>query len=715
MAEMGFGRRLYAGQPGSSRPATAAGRIDHISSPNGGQANIREERPIHTNLRSARNHPSILQANNGTLHSASGGSGINQSPVKQFPLQQSGHSLDQLQPQMVHDRYSEDTTRDRPHGAPAAYQANDQRSRTMPTAFTAAFVDLGSQRTYEEDSMVRGDRHEFATRNGQRDLERSIAPQPARPPMYSVSGSTDSLPDSEYVNQEPRTLHPGSHHSQQASIGGVFDSYYHSPHHSGSSLAQGFTSHFTEPREEDMPNFDNASGPAATHKRGMTIDIHLSSQQPAPALPPMPTNSQQGRSNNFHPGSRLADGVSHSKSSPNLQQQYTQESQQYSDGFNFELPGSVPAMYSLSPLPGRDNDAESSHDEAPYRPPRNEREQKPVLNRSQISAHYQVPLSRPSTSESYGRSPHSRSPDTRNQPPMPRRLPPHEHQSRELSKGPSPGNRLGPRSSPVGPTSNPDALPAHPAPVRAGLMQSPPSNQAPRPRPVRQYTNGSSSLQESSASQRAQISRAPRDETKAATVTYEQLERLRQVSRSNPSDSRTQLLLAKKLVEAASMLADEGGRADPKTSNRNRERFISDAHKLVKKLAQNGYPEAMFYLGDCYSRGSLGLQTDAKEAFAYYQSAAKAGHAQAAYRVAVCCELGLDEGGGTKRDAVKAMQWYQRAATLGDTPAMYKLGVIQLKALLGQPKDIKAALTWLQRAAERADRENPHALHELVS
>lgn len=187
------------------------------------------------------------------------------------------------------------------------------------------------------------------------------------------------------------------------------------------------------------------------------------------------------------------------------------------------------------------------------------------------------------------------------------------------------------------------------------------------------------------------------------------------MTRSNPSDSKTQLLLAKKLVEAASVLADESGRADPRTTTKNRERFTSEAHKLVKKLTQNGYPDAIFYLGDCYSRGSLGLQTDPKEAFGQYQSAAKAGHAQAAYRVAVCCEMGLDEGGGTKRDAVKAMQWYQRAATLGDTPAMYKLGVIQLKGLLGQPRNAKEALTWLQRAAGRADKDNPHALHELVS
>jgi TPR repeat protein len=109
----------------------------------------------------------------------------------------------------------------------------------------------------------------------------------------------------------------------------------------------------------------------------------------------------------------------------------------------------------------------------------------------------------------------------------------------------------------------------------------------------------------------------------------------------------------------------------------------------------------------------LGLESNDKEAFNLYQSAAKAGHGAAAYRTAVCCELGSEEGGGTRKDPVKAIQWYKRAAALGDTPAMYKMGMIQLKGLLGQPQSAKEAVQWLKRAAERADAENPHALHEL--
>ena len=161
------------------------------------------------------------------------------------------------------------------------------------------------------------------------------------------------------------------------------------------------------------------------------------------------------------------------------------------------------------------------------------------------------------------------------------------------------------------------------------------------------------------------------------------------------------------------MLVDD--RADPGMKKRNRERFQSDALKIIKKLSALSYPEADFYYADCYSRGALGLQPDIKEAFFLYQKAAKANNAQAAYRVAVCCELGQEDGGGTKRDAVKAMQWYRRAAMLGDVAAKYKMGVILLKGLLGQPRNPQEGITWLKQAADQADKENPHALHELVS
>jgi len=178
-------------------------------------------------------------------------------------------------------------------------------------------------------------------------------------------------------------------------------------------------------------------------------------------------------------------------------------------------------------------------------------------------------------------------------------------------------------------SSNPDALPEHPTPVRLGLMQDqhPPMGpgQGGPPPPVRQY--------------------APRDSidnrTKQAPppkgpLTPEELSKAVQLARSAPNDQTLQLALAKKYIEAADVLADEGGRADVKTARKNRENYIFDAHKIIKKLAHGShpYPEAIFFLAQCHGDGALGLQVDRERAFGLYHSAAKLNHAPSAYRTA---------------------------------------------------------------------------------
>lgn len=257
-------------------------------------------------------------------------------------------------------------------------------------------------------------------------------------------------------------------------------------------------------------------------------------------------------------------------------------------------------------------------------------------------------------------------------------------------------------------SNNPDALPAHPEPVRQGTgsfnngygppsgPSGPQSGPPPAPLANRQVPGPSTN-----------------GRTSPGTITLQEINGLREAYSRNPTDHALGLKLSKKLVEAARVLSDEGGAADAKQTQKNREKYIFDAHKLVKKLVAANYTEAMFYLADCHGQGLLGLAVDPREAFHLYQSAAKLNHPQSAYRVAVCCELGQEDGGGTRRDPMKAVQWYKRAATLGDPPAMYKMGMILLKGHLNQQKSPREAVSWLKRAAERADKDNPHALHEL--
>ena len=254
-----------------------------------------------------------------------------------------------------------------------------------------------------------------------------------------------------------------------------------------------------------------------------------------------------------------------------------------------------------------------------------------------------------------------------------------------------------------------DTISSHPIPIRTGL-----SSQMTRPPPIRQYGDRNPPHNQATSPPTPPVIALQNTKSPSHSLVQADISRLRQAVQANPNEMKAQLALAKKMVEMSSILADQDSRADPKQWAKNREKCIIDAHKMVKKLVNNGHVEAMFYLADCYGRGLLGLEVDPKEAFNLYSSAAKLGHPASAYRVAVCCEMGQDEGGGTRRDPLKAVQWYKRAATLGDTPAMYKIGMIQLKGLLGQPRNPREAIIWLKRAAERADEENPHALHELV-
>ncbi|KAI0048252.1 HCP-like protein [Auriscalpium vulgare] len=144
-------------------------------------------------------------------------------------------------------------------------------------------------------------------------------------------------------------------------------------------------------------------------------------------------------------------------------------------------------------------------------------------------------------------------------------------------------------------------------------------------------------------------------------------------------------------------------------------KYLIDAAKKIgadakDQRAGQPYDEAQFFLANCYGTGTLGLQVDHEKAYHLYLQAAKQNHAAATYRVAVCNEIGA----GTRKEPPRAAAFYRKAASLGDTAAMYKLGMILLQGTLGEAKNPREAVGWLRRAAEQADEENPHALHELA-
>jgi TPR repeat protein len=221
----------------------------------------------------------------------------------------------------------------------------------------------------------------------------------------------------------------------------------------------------------------------------------------------------------------------------------------------------------------------------------------------------------------------------------------------------------------------------------------------PRPSPHRGGTSASTSLN-------SQKSKAV--DLTAPPYTKEYIDQYRQRIKSDP-DPEAHFLYAKYLIDAAKHIRATA--KDQRAGKKYSEILVAESLKAIRRLATQGdtYDEAQFFLANCYGTGALGLQVDHERAYHLYLQAAKQNHAAATYRVAVCNEIGA----GTRREPPRASAFYRKAASLGDTAAMYKLGMILLHGSLGEQKNPRDAINWLKRAAEQADEENPHALHEL--
>jgi TPR repeat protein len=585
-----------------------------------------------------------------------------------------------------------------------AFGPNTQRSATMPQNLSGG----GQGRGYDiQEQWAEPGGAQPGGAPGYYDVS---SPTYAPPRPSTAGGTRQNAPPGQPQQRPPVPQIPQYRAPQQQAppadeIDNFYDDYY------GESNGRKSTE-----SNIDMPNFDAMPEAKNSHRRGDSIDNHLSPDASTHDL------SQMGNATNAQPQQQFRQQILRSRSQPDL-------NAQYSSGIH-EMAADAPPMPGLpranmgfdgySGLPsGPRGRGQPNWDMAP------DGMQRPPVQPSYVDPRYarQPPAGQRMYSDESAYS----------EPPMQGMrnvsspMGPVNPIRRPGTAAPAPGRLLSDplvrrpgTTQPVSniqPISNPDALPSHPAPVRAGLMQQGRQQQPPlpaqppqstRPPPIRQYNSDTSRT-----SYESQQSEVKRQSVPAHPVTHDELNRLRNTLRANPSDSATGLLFAKKLVEAATVLADEGGTADTRTRNKNKEKYIMEGHKTLKKLCSSGYPDAMFYMADCYGQGLLGLQVDTKEAFTLYQSAAKAGHGASAYRTAVCCEMGHEEGGGTKRDPLKAVQWYRRAAALGDTPALYKMGMILLKGLLGQQKNFGEAINMLKRAAERADKDNPHALHEL--
>lgn len=155
----------------------------------------------------------------------------------------------------------------------------------------------------------------------------------------------------------------------------------------------------------------------------------------------------------------------------------------------------------------------------------------------------------------------------------------------------------------------------------------------------------------------------------------------------------------------------DGGKGVPTQADLKKQ-FLREAQHYLKKLSVKRYTDAQYLLADAYSSGAFG-KVNAKDAFALFQSAAKHGHIESAYRTAHCFEEGL----GTTRDSRRAVEFLKFAASRNHPSAMYKLGMYSYYGRMGLPNDVNTkqnGIKWLSRAVARANELTCAAPYELA-
>lgn len=120
------------------------------------------------------------------------------------------------------------------------------------------------------------------------------------------------------------------------------------------------------------------------------------------------------------------------------------------------------------------------------------------------------------------------------------------------------------------------------------------------------------------------------------------------------------------LIDAAKDMVVDDGTATPiipgqplvhKVTAEKKEEVTKEAISLLKKLADRSFPDAQYFLADCYANGigTVRGRQDFDRAFPLFVLAAKHGHPDACYRAGTCCE----HGWGCRRESAKAVQYYR--------------------------------------------------------
>jgi hypothetical protein len=120
----------------------------------------------------------------------------------------------------------------------------------------------------------------------------------------------------------------------------------------------------------------------------------------------------------------------------------------------------------------------------------------------------------------------------------------------------------------------------------------------------------------------------------------------------------------------------------------------ADARRLLWPLADSGYAQAQYVLGDLAYYSLDGVR-NAAEGVRRYRQAAEQGHTLAA----VMLGMAYESGAGVDKDPVQALAWYRRAADAGDAWGQYHVGAYHERGWGGLTADITEARRWYELAA----------------
>ncbi|EEB09392.1 chitin synthase regulatory factor Chr3 [Schizosaccharomyces japonicus yFS275] len=201
------------------------------------------------------------------------------------------------------------------------------------------------------------------------------------------------------------------------------------------------------------------------------------------------------------------------------------------------------------------------------------------------------------------------------------------------------------------------------------------------------------------------------------TVTHEQVMHYEEKMFMEGTTPQSEVQLAKYYLQALEALENAASPSDldPTVITMRKQSYTARAIELLKRNAfpsktKDIVPEALFLIGQFNSSGTLGFRRDPVRAFDLYNLAAKRGHPQSIYRVAVC----LQTGTGVKQDYQKCVAMYKHAADYAVVEAMYKIGLIHLHGLFGEPKNPALGIQWLQRACKPKGQDAARAMYDLA-